>query len=184
MLKRILLTAIFALLASASGRPAGAKTIDTFHVDYSFSAFVINFTGVVEQDGLIQLTDLTDISFRSSVFLASLPKADVSLFSYSTTGGPSSLDFIVSDPAVPVLACGGASIALFAPCNAFGRVSTSATIMIFTIDPIPGFDLPTITLLSSTTVPEAPTWAMFLAGFAGIGFVGAISRRRGARLLS
>lgn len=94
------------------------------------------------------------------------------------------MDFIVSDPAVPVLACGGASIALFAPCNAFGRVSTSATIMVFTSVPNPGFDLPTITLDSSTTVPEAPTWAMFLAGFAGIGFVGAISRRRGARLLS
>jgi hypothetical protein len=67
MLKRILLTVIFALLASASGRPVSAETIDTFHVDYA-SAFVINFTGVVEQDGLIQLTDLTDISLDRVYF--------------------------------------------------------------------------------------------------------------------
>jgi hypothetical protein len=183
MLKRILLTVIFALLASASGRPVSAETIDTFHVDYA-SAFVINFTGVVEQDGLIQLTDLTDISFRSSLFLTSLPKADVSLFSFNTTGGPSSLDFIVSDPAVPVLACGGASIALFAPCNAFGRVPLDATLMIFTVAPVWSLDLPTITLLSSTTVPEPSTWAMLLAGFAGIAFVAAISRGRGARQIA
>jgi hypothetical protein len=184
MLKRILLKVIFALLASTAGGAASAATIDTFFVDYN-SVFGINFTGTVEQDGLIQLTDLTDIFFTSFFFGGLVPtKPDVTLFSYNTAGGASSLNFIVSDPAVPVLACGGASIALFAPCNAFGRVSTSATLMIFISRPLLSFDLPTITLLSSSTVPEPPTWAMLLVGFAGIGFVGAISRRRGARLLS
>jgi hypothetical protein len=183
MLKRILSTLIFALLASAAGRTVSAATIDTFQAEYQ-SIFIINFTGAVEQDGLIQLTDLTDISFASTFFGPTLTKPDVTLFSYNTTGGASSLDFIVSDPAVPVLACGGASIALFAPCNAFGRVPIDATLMIFIVGPVWSFNLPTITLRSSSTVPEPPTWAMLLAGFAGIGFVGAISRRRGARLLS
>ena len=181
MLKRILLTVIFALLASASGRPASAETIDTFQVNYDFCGRVLDFSGAVEPDGFVELAGFNTYFFYIDFISNEFPKADVSLFSYSTTGGPSSLDFIVSDPAVPVLACGGASIALFAPCNAFGRVSTSATIMIFTIRPTPGFDLPTITLLSSTSVPEPPTWAMLLAGFAGIGFVAAISRGRGAR---
>jgi hypothetical protein len=184
MLKRILWTLIFALLVSTTGSAASATTIDTFSVAYKH-ALGINFTGAVEQDGLIQLTDITDISFSSFLFGGVVPtKPDVTLFSYNTTGGASSLDFIVSDPAVPVLACGGASIALFAPCNAFGRVPLDATLMIFIAAPISFFDLPTITLLSSTTVPEPPTWAMLLAGFAGIGFLAAISRGRGARQLA
>jgi hypothetical protein len=184
MLKRILWSLIFALLASTAGGAASATTIDTFFIDYNH-VFGINFTGTVEQDGLIQLTDLTDISFTSFLFGGVVPtKPDVTLFSYNTTGGASSLDFIVSDPAVPVLACGGASIALFAPCNAFGQAPLDATLTIFITRSISSFDLPMITLLSSTTVPEPPTWAMLLAGFAGIGFVGAISRGRGARQLA
>lgn len=156
MLKRILSTVIFALLASTIGRTASAATIDTFFVDYKPILGVL-LTGTVEQDGLIQLTDLTDISFTSLLFGGVVPtKPDVTLFSYNTAGGASSFDFIVSDPAVPVLACGGASIALFAPCNAFGRVPIDATLMIFTFAPTWSFDLPTITLLSSAAVPEPP----------------------------
>ena len=183
MLKRIFRTMIFALLASASGWPVSAKTIDAFLADYE-SAIVIEFSGVVEPDGVIQLTDLTDISFRATLLGGTvLPKSDFSLFSYNTTGGPSSLDFIVSDPAVPVLACGGASIALFAPCNDFGRVSTSSTVMIFTVGPLSSSILPTITRLSSTPVPEPRTWTMLLMGFLGVGFAGALVRGRGARQL-
>ena len=175
VLKGILWTVILALLASTADRPASAMTVDTFRVDYAFSAFVINFSGSVEPDGLIQLADLADISFTSNVFVTSPPKADVTLFSFNTTGGASSLDFIVSDPAFPVLACGGASIALAAPCNAIGGVPIDATLMISTGLPIWSLDLPTITLRSSTTVPEPPTWAMLVAGLAGIALV------RGAR---
>ena len=88
MLKRILLTVIFALLASTADRTARAATIDTFFVDYN-SVFGINFTGTVEQDGLIQLTDLTDIFFTSFFFGGLVPtKPDVTLFSYNTAGGP------------------------------------------------------------------------------------------------
>lgn len=72
MLKRILSTVIFALLASTIGRTASAATIDTFFVDYKPILGVL-LTGTVEQDGLIQLTDLTDISFTSLLFGGVVP---------------------------------------------------------------------------------------------------------------
>jgi hypothetical protein len=181
MLKRIFWTMILTLSIFAIAQPANATLVDRFLVEYD-STFSVDFTGTVEPDGSIQLADLSDVSFTSLFFRGvTLPKADVSLFSFNTTGGASSLDFIVSDPAVPVLACGGASIALFAPCNNFGRVPTDATLMIFTAAPAWSTDLPTITLLSSTAVPEPATWTMLLAGFVGLGLVGALSRGRGAR---
>lgn len=52
MLKQILSTVIFTLLASTVGRTASAATIDTFFVDYQHT-FGVLLTGTVEQDGLI-----------------------------------------------------------------------------------------------------------------------------------
>jgi hypothetical protein len=174
-----------AVLTFAAGRQADAITLDKFFYTYPQPGILFGtFTGTVEPDGFIQLADLTDIDVMSNIFFGALTRANFSLFSFNTTGGSSSLDFIASDPTIPVLACAGASIALFAPCNAFGRDPTDATATVFTFEPLFIFDIPTITLASSTPIPEPPTWAMLLAGVAGIALARIASRGRGARVVA
>jgi hypothetical protein len=203
MSRRIHLSAFLTLLILvATGRGAGAtiRTIDTFGFGYpAASWFDYNdsgdvqptvfglqgfFTGTVESDGSIQLKDLSSLTIQILIpHLVNLSASDLTAFSFFPTGGPSSLDFIASSPAVPILTCGGLSVGLFAPCNNFGRIPGDAFASVFIDQPVWTLTPPTVELMSSVTVPEPSTWAMFLAGFAGIGFVGAISRRRGARLL-
>jgi hypothetical protein len=166
-------------------QPAGAETIDTFDFvqnDYVWKltplivAFNLDgsFTGTVEPDGSIQQADLT--AFKANVPLEIddlFTTANLSLFSYNTTGGSNSLDFVVSGPvgAIGAILCVGASVGLDPACLlAGGAIPAFADGKLFFTSPflyLTG-DFPTVTLVSSvTSVPEASTWTMLITAFAG-----------------
>jgi hypothetical protein len=173
-------------------QPAGAKTIDTFDFvqnDYVwkltplFVTFNLtgSFTGVVEPDGSIQQKDLTDFKadalfepFQPDIVLT---KGNLSLFSYNTTGGPGSLDFVAFTPTIPVILCVGASVALDPACLvAGGAVPVYANGKLFLTSPFLYYtgDVPEITLVSSvTSIPEVSTWTMLITAFGGwVAFAG------------
>jgi PEP-CTERM motif-containing protein len=188
----------FLTLAAASG-VAVAKTIDTFSfsdsgqwidltlgedINLSLSG---SFTGVVEPGGVIAQGDLT--AFQGELVIAGvraldfLELKDLALFSFAQTGGASSLDFI-DDNALQV--CLGAAATLSPACNPGGAfpAGTFADFIVPALGPEPALlvytlNAPTITLVSSiTSVPEASTWAMMLAGFAGLGLAESMAFRR------
>lgn len=193
MSKRFILIGLSAFLAWAGAASAArARVIDTFSFSNSSgwstagTLFSGSFTGTVEPDALIEMSDLT--SFQISGVGFSLPfgdaiKSDLTLFSYNTKGGASSLAFIWSQ-SLAITVCSGAPSVLSLACNPGGNnpPTTVADIIIgaplITVTP----DLTTVTLVSSVTVPEPSTWVMMLLGFAGVGFsgYGAIRKRRAA----
>jgi hypothetical protein len=196
MLNRILSGALLALVSfAACDRAAVAATIDTFDFSDSTSwdlgvTFTGSFTGQVEPSGLIEQADLSN--FTASLIgvalnlrgpgegPASADLAGVRLFSYDPTGGPSSFDLILAMELTGEtgLVCVGAVTTFSPSCNPDGFHEFLADIVL--PEGVTDFasGLPTITLVSSrSTAPEAPTWAMLLAGFAGLGFVGHRARR-------
>jgi hypothetical protein len=199
MLNRILSGALLALMSfAACDGAAGAATIDTFEFSDSASwdlgvTFTGTFTGEVEPSGLIQQADLS--SFTASLIGVALnlrgpgggpASADLTgvwLFSYDPAGGSSSFDLILALQlaGAPALVCVGAAATFSASCNPQGFNGLLADIIVPEGITAIATGLPTITLVSSrSTVPEAPTWAMLLAGFAGLGIAGFRSRRRSA----
>ena len=179
-----------------AGQPAPATIVDTFDFTETGWMFIFggvvfdaelgdltgSFSGAVEPDGSIQQGDLTD--FKTG-FAGNLPKfasANLSLFSFNTSGGPSSLDFVVSDPFEIV--CVGAAVFLSPACALGGSVPPFAHARsFFTGGEVPAFTgtFPQITLVSSVTaVPEPSTWAMFVVGLTAIGLARIVSRRTAA----
>jgi hypothetical protein len=190
MSKRILALGASAFLAMAPA--VSAATIDTYDFTqggYStpvappFDTGVLagSFTGSVEADGFIELADVSSMTVKFAVSgtpiwsIDSLPV----FFSFDTTGGSSSLDFITNVAGVIIPACVGAAAALGAGGCGSGGVNgivgetTILGVVVWTTQ-----DLPVVTLVSSvTSIPEPSTWVMMLLGFAGLGYVGYRSRQ-------
>jgi hypothetical protein len=77
------------------------------------------FTGTVEADGTIQLTDLTAFQevFATGGFVTGVvPLADLTLFSFNTNGGASSLD-TAGSPANPINICQGGAVPFDPQCT-------------------------------------------------------------------
>lgn len=132
-----------------------------------------SFSGTVEAGGLIELADLSDLSFVFTV-PSTDPQAPIlqfsghglpSFFSFNTTGGSSSLDFTAI---FDVQICVGAVTALVCGLDGFNG-SVFDGLNLFRTE-----DLPVVTLVSSVTasIPESSTWALMLVGFAGLAFAG------------
>ena len=167
--------------------------------------FTGTFTAQVEPDGLVDLADL--ISFTASMSSLNptehvldleftLTKANLVNFFYDPGeplfpgGDPTTLQMVAAVPNSVftfggTLVCVG-SATLVSPCNPFGlnpppgvTLLTGVAIVAPGFGPVAGTsDTPVITLVSSvTTIPEAPTWAMMLLGFAGLGFAGYRAQR-------
>ncbi len=176
------LAAVGAWLATAC-LPAQATTIDTFAFSiipvggdpatdwYSVSTppvptgtfLVGSFSGVVEANGLIELGDLQ--SFSAALYALEGTTSvgapsDLSLFSYDTAGGASSLDFATNSH---FFVCVGAAATLDPQCGA-GTVAypanTTADALIGPPAIDPGYTYatvqPLIQLVSSTTIPSTP----------------------------
>jgi hypothetical protein len=174
-----------AFLAMSGIAPAtSATTIDTY--DFTQGGYVGlagtgdltgSFTGAVESDGFIELADLSSMSVTFTVTGGGALSSDALplFFSFDTAGGSSSLDLItnlVTTP-LPVSVCVGAAAVLGASgCGAGGF---DGVFFPFTTQ-----DFPVVTLVSSVTTPESPTWVMMLLGFAGLAFAGHRGTRRGA----
>jgi hypothetical protein len=183
-------SAFFALAGLATA--ASAAVIDTFSFSNlsgwngPINGFSGSFTGSVEANGRIELTDLSAFQILG-VPTGGNSLSNLAFFSYDTGGGATSLGFIDALPPLTdtsFTVCSGApSVLTLDPCNPGGLnpVSTSAVILIhgfFVYSTTP--DLTGVTLVSSvnTNVPEPSTWAMMLVGFAELGLV---RYRRGAR---
>ncbi len=176
------LAAVGVWLATAC-LPAQATTIDTFDFLinpiggdpatgwYSVSnppvrtgTFLVgSFSGVVEANGFIELGDLQ--SFSTSLYAlegttsAAAPSA-LSLFSYDTAGGASSLDFVTNSH---YFICVGAAATLDPKCGAATvpyPVNTTADALIGPPAIDQGYTYaisrPLITLVGSTTIPSTP----------------------------
>lgn len=166
-----------AILSFASIAGASARTVDVY--DFTQDGYTDSitgptnvltgtFTGTVEPDGLIELADLASISVT---FMGVTYHGPASFFSFNTMGGSSSLDLILPSGAI----CVGAAAAFGADFCGVGGVN--GYIYDHSVGlPFTTQELPTVTLVSSMTVPEPSTWAMTLAGFAALGL--AARRRR------
>jgi MYXO-CTERM domain-containing protein len=151
------------------------------------------FSGNVEGDGYIRIGDL--VSFEATVHFSTgvnsvsgpIDLGDLSLFSYNTDGGPATL-FVKgrhSSPDISGVACMGLPTVADPDC-ATGAPSPFAMFhyaWTHLPGPLTGADVivytavaPTITHISTSAAPEAPTWTMLVLGFAGLGLAGA--RRR------
>jgi hypothetical protein len=143
-----------------------------------------SFSGTVESSGVINQADLTDFSFTltiyntdHSVFAVPLTGdlSDLALFSYDTTGGPSSLDISSQNP---VGLCVGAAAA-FGQCRGSGY-SGSFTYLDSANPIIPGSGepflwtsaAPQITLTSVATTPIPPALPLFVSAIAALGLFG------------
>ncbi len=152
-----------------------------------------SFTGTVEPSGLIELGDLT--SFSDTYFDSANPGGislnsgdppfKLSLFSYNTTGGASSLD-IAGSVGQFFAACVGAAVPLDAACSPnlqfFYPPGTNGVIVELSSFPVYFTSVqPVITLVSSITtpaVPEPSTTSMLMTFLAGwLGFAGWAARR-------
>jgi hypothetical protein len=185
--KHAVLFASTMFLALAGLVPARAAVIDTFSFSNlnGWSTFGTNFsgsfTGTVEASGFIELSDL--IAFQLSGTIENVGFAgrlsNLTLFSYDTKGGASSLGFI--ETAFGLTVCGGAPSVLSLTCDPGGNNPGSATAVVIFPGRLASFtpDLTTVTLVSSS-VPEASTWAMMALGFTGLGFAGYRASRRAA----
>ena len=170
---------------------ARAATIDTY--DFAQGGYTFNgspfltgvltgsFTGNVESSGFIEIADLSSINvtFTTTIALEGLIPffgfGPATFFSFDAAQGPGSLDFETGISNTKSVICVGAVAAFgFGACGS-GGVNGFVT-PIWTTQA-----LPVVSLVSSvTTVPEVPTWAMMLVGFAGLGFAGYRTSRRTA----
>ncbi len=196
---------IFAIgMSSVATLPAQAGTIDTFDFTQSgWTAAVLNgsvitagstdtggilsgsFSGNVEPSGLIELSDLTSLAATYSDSLsgdiAIQGQNHLSLFSYDTTGGASSLDIAGTFPFSEI--CVGAAVPLDAQCTDSSSFTypagTDGAVLLQAGVPFSiTADQPIVTLVSSVTtspVPEpASIWLLVtaLAGMSGLGLIG------------
>ena len=186
-------------LASFTVSAVQAKTVDTFDFsigswdDYSIpggvgsaipdAVFTGSFTGVVEPGGLIEQADLSSFNATYSQgldTLATLQLGGLTLFSFDTTGGASSLDF-----AGPLVSfsniCVGAAVALDADCTDNFTVAYppgSTSIILLTGEPFAiSFTQPTVTLESSVT-PLPAALPLFATGLGAIGLFGWRRKRK------
>lgn len=166
-----------------------AATIDTYSFEqagYMFSGdpnpglLLGRFTGTVEPDGMIELSDLSSLHLTFFAEFAASDNGTPSFFSFDTNGGASTLDFVLGvlgglGPGNSIASgsvCVGAVAAFgFGPCGPGGFNGTVGP-----VESPSGLygtqDGAIVTLVSSvTTVPEASTWAMILLGFAGLAFL-------------
>jgi hypothetical protein len=186
--KHTVLFASSMFLALAGLVPARAAVMDTFSFSNlsgwseSPTDFSGSFTGTVEASGLIELSDLT--AFFVFAHVEGTPFFDnslsnLTLFSYDTGAGASSLGFIDTTRSGTV--CAGAPSVLSLTCNPGGNnpVSTLAAMVFGGTFVVSTPDLTTVTLVSSS-VPEASTWVMMALGFTGLGFAGYRTSRRTA----
>jgi hypothetical protein len=169
---------IAALVASAPVLFCGqsiASTVDTYSFTQSGyqdgGVLSGTFTGTVEADGYIRLTDLSNISYSLSFGILTLVGNSPTFFSFYTHQpiDSGSLDFV--GKLVNDVLCVGAAAA-FGVCGgsgSFGVVEYNGEFA----GPIAWTDqAPIVTLVSSVAaVPEPSTWAMMILGFAGIGFM-------------
>jgi hypothetical protein len=195
MLKRVLQTAFVVFPTLIAVNSTASAATETFNFSYltgwngTDTSLAGSFTGTVEPDGLIELSDLT--SFTATLItgapppvIASIDLSELTEFSYDTTGGVSSLSYIASVPVPsppPIYWCAGASAVLDLACNPGGANPTNvranlvngSSLVLYTTD------FPEI-----TRVPEARTWAMLLLGFAGMGFARAFAARKRRRAMA
>jgi hypothetical protein len=191
MSKRLIALGSSTFLALAGiASAARATVVDTFSFsnltgwsvfDTHFSG---TFTGALESDGLIELSDLSAFhifGFFSGDTFGGNSVSNLTFFSYDTQGGASSLGFIASLPSLIV--CAGAPSVLSPTCTSPGGSNPGSTLASIVFGPTEvGVtpDLTDVTLVSSVTTPETSTWTMMVLGFAGLGCAGYFASRKAA----
>jgi hypothetical protein len=201
MFKNTLVLAGFAMSVALSV-PAHGETIDTFSfTDTGWSEYALGvgtltpspstvlngaFTGVVEPNGFIEQSDLTQFSvqFESPNFSPySLLQQELTLFSYDTAsgGGPSSLDF-AGTPGGFTNVCIGAATSLDPNCAFFNQPylpGTVGTVLLNLGDrDFVSSSAPQITLVSSTFTTPTPEPAPIFLGGIGLAVIAILARRR------
>jgi hypothetical protein len=162
------------VVSLAAVTKAGATTIDTY--DFTQGGYALvgqpgsgvltgSFTGTVEANGFIELTDISSISVTfSTPPAAAFGHGPTSFFSFDTAGGSSSLNLATAIGLVGNACVGTPAAFGIGGCGSGG---VNGFTLFWTTQ-----DLPVVTLVSSLTVPEPSAWAMMLIGFAGLGFAG------------
>ena len=173
-------------LASLAPCIAQADTVNTydFRIDGwtifprgqpdSSSILTGSFTAVVEPNGLIEQADLKSFTAKFSPYLFSWTLSDLSLFSFNTNGGASSLDFVVGVRPEEVGTCVGAAALFAADCTIgfeeFPPSGTLASIVVgnhFLTET--SSTQPTIALESSLVVtPLPPALSLFATALLGV----------------
>jgi hypothetical protein len=121
-----------------------------------------SFSGTVESDGLIEPDDLNSfqVFFTSDTFeVGSESLTNLTLFSFDTNGGASTLDFAGSS-ASPMNICMGAAVPFSPQCTSdFTIFYPAGTFSAVESDGVPAtisMDQPQITLVSSITTNPTP----------------------------
>ncbi|MGH9445224.1 MAG: PEP-CTERM sorting domain-containing protein [Terriglobia bacterium] len=158
-----------------------------------------SFTGTAEPDGYIELNDLTAFSATytddadpTGMAVPSLNSNDLTLFSFNTAGGNSSLDFADNGGVtIRPAACTGAAASLDVDCTDLVALNPAGTNGVFFLRPqglrvafLFTASLPSVSLAGSVTTPPptaAPEPSSFL--LTGISLLGLalVMRRRPAR---
>ncbi len=156
-------------LANTIAQTQGPVTIDTFSVSQTNWLFgqeppnplsgtlTGSFSGIVEPSGLIEQGDLTAFSLTYRDQFNSIPfvLSELSLFSFDTKGGVSSLDIAAQQSYV---FCEGAAAVLDPACFGVFRPQTVAAEVVLGGDTSAyTLDAPTIQLVSSVTTTPLTT---------------------------
>ncbi len=170
---------------------AHATTIDTFDFsqgDYGGSfrsapfigTLTGSFTGTVEANGLIEMSDLSSIqvTFSGGSIIQVFGDGPATFFSYNTQGGASSLD-LVTGIGVGGLACVGAVAAFGA--DGCGGGGVNGFVAGATTNALPSLTLVSSVTLSPpppppSTVPEPASLALLGTALAGLAII--LSGRR------
>lgn len=196
MFKHSLAVGLIAVAALAMPSAYGS-TIDTFSFTesnwdyYSFptgvggptpgGTLIGSFTGVVEADGFIEQGDLSAFSAHLFPFAPTIGRGSLTLFSYDTNGGASTLDF-AGELSQFTNICVGAATALDANCtDNFNVAYPAGTVGVASVGGLANFvssSFPVIMLVSSVTtnpppatVPEPWFTPLIGAALAGMGLV-------------